>query len=248
MIVTNKAVGVAQGFQGEDLPLIQDSLENESAENILRWAFSTFDDRVAVASSFGAEDVVLIDLAAKVNPDFRVFTLDTGRLPQETYQVMDEIRERYNVALEVCFPDEEKIRAMVQEHGFNLFYKCVEKRRLCCTVRKVEPLRKKLTELDAWVCGLRKEQAVTRTAIRKVEFDAFNNGIAKINPLADWTEADVWAYIKANSIPYNSLHDKGYPSIGCGPCTRCVRAIEDVRAGRWWWEEPEHKECGLHKG
>lgn len=247
MTGTSKVVEDIRQFAGEDFSRIQEALEYESAENVLRWAFSAFGDKVAIASSFGAEDVVLIDIAAGISPDVRIFTLDTGRLPQETYQLMDEIKEKYNVAVEVCFPDKEKIKAMVEEHGFNLFYNGVEERRLCCTVRKVEPLRKKLGELEAWVCGLRKDQALTRTSIKKIEIDAANNGIVKINPLADWSEDNVWSYIRKNDVPYNGLHDKGYPSIGCGPCTRPVRVIEDVRAGRWWWESPELKECGLHK-
>ncbi|MBF0559895.1 MAG: phosphoadenylyl-sulfate reductase [Nitrospirae bacterium] len=247
MIGTNRDVGNARELLLEGFPRIQDSLDDEPAENILRWAFETFDNKVAIASSFGAEDVVLIDISARIKPNVRIFTLDTGRLPHETYQLIDEIKEKYNVAIEVCFPDEQRIRTMVQEHGFNLFYKGVAERRLCCNIRKVEPLQKKLGELGAWVCGLRREQAVTRTGIKTVEIDTSNHGIIKINPLAAWTEKDIWNYIKENEVPYNSLHDKGYPSIGCAPCTRSVRAIEDVRAGRWWWESPELKECGLHK-
>lgn len=248
MIVTNGGAEDVQEIPGEGVFQIPELLEYESPGRILEWAVSTFGQKVAIASSFGAEDVVLIDLAIKVNPGFRIFTLDTGRLPQETYQLMDDIKDKYKVDIEVCFPDEGAIKAMTERHGFNLFYKGVEERRLCCAVRKVEPLKRKFGELAAWVCGLRKEQAVTRTGIRKVEIDISNGDIVKINPLADWTEADIWTYIKENDVPYNSLHDKGYPSIGCGPCTRAVRAIEDVRAGRWWWETPEQKECGLHKG
>ncbi|MBI5102751.1 MAG: phosphoadenylyl-sulfate reductase [Nitrospirae bacterium] len=224
----------------------QRDLEAGTAEDILEWAFAAYGDKVAIASSFGAEDVVLIDIAVRLNPGVRIFTLDTGRLPQETYQVMEEIREKYRIPIEVCFPDRQKIQEVVNQHGFNLFYNGVEERRLCCQTRKVEPLREKLSELEAWVCGLRKEQAVTRSEIRKVEIDASNNGIVKINPLADWKEADIWGHIKKYDIPYNSLHDSGYRSIGCEPCTRAVKVIDEVRAGRWWWESPEEKECGLH--
>lgn len=224
---------------------IQESLESGTAEDVLKWAFEKFGNRVAIASSFGAEDVVLIDLAVKIEPLVRVFTLDTGRLHQETYDVMDAIRERYGIAIETCFPDKERIKELTEKHGWNLFYKSIDLRKLCCTVRKVEPLQAKLKELDAWVCGLRQEQSVTRTAVKKVEFDQCNN-LAKLNPLASWTTEDVWEYIRKNNVPYNKLHDKGFPSIGCGPCTREVGPDQDIRAGRWWWEDPDKKECGLH--
>lgn len=221
-------------------------LDPEKAEGILQWAFDTYGARVAVASSFGAEDMVLIDMALKIDPGARIFTLDTGRLPQESYALMDEVRERYGISLEVCFPDSTKLRELIESDGFDLFYRSVEQRKRCCTVRKVEPLREKLKELDAWICGLRREQAVTRSSVEKVEVDAAHGDVIKVNPLADWTEKDVWDYIRNNKVPYSRLHDRGYRSIGCGPCTRPVRIVEDVRAGRWWWESPEQKECGLH--
>lgn len=230
----------------EDISGIQGSHEDSSAEDILRWALSMYEDRVAIASSFGAEDVVLIDMAARINLDVRVFTLDTGRLPYETYDLMDALKERYNINIEVCFPDKGRIKDMVETHGFNLFYKSIELRQLCCRVRKIEPLKGKLKDLDAWICGLRREQSVTRTEVRKVGIDSFANNIVKVNPLADWTEEDVWGYIRVNDVPYNKLHDKEYPSIGCAPCTRSIKPCEDIRAGRWWWEDPELKECGLH--
>lgn len=231
----------------EKIADIQMSLENEPAETVIKWAMDVFGDRVAVASSFGADDVVLIDMAVRINPDVRVFTLDTGRLPYETYDVMDRIKEKYNLKIEVCFPDKNSISRMVETEGFNLFYKGIEARQLCCRVRKVEPLKEKLRELDAWVCGLRRDQAVTRTDVKKVEIDAFGGNIIKVNPLTDWNEELVWDYIKKNDVPYNKLHDKNYPSIGCAPCTRAVNPGEDIRAGRWWWENPDMKECGLHK-
>lgn len=225
---------------------VQESLNNETAENIMRWALETYGSRVAIASSFGAEDVVLIDMAASINPDVKIFTLDTGRLPYETYDLMDAIKEKYNVKIEVCFPDKGRIQEMVETHGFNLFYKSIELRQLCCRVRKVEPLKEKLKDFDAWICGLRREQAVTRTEVKKIEIDAFSGNLVKLNPLADWQEIDLWDYIKTHDVPYNKLHDKEYPSIGCAPCTRAVKPCEDIRAGRWWWEDPEKKECGLH--
>lgn len=222
-------------------------LETKSAEEILKWASDTFGQKVAVASSFGAEDVVLIDLWIKVNPKGRIFTLDTGRLPQETYDVIEQIRYKYNVDIEFYFPDRDKVENMLKMHGPNLFYKSVELRKMCCNIRKVEPLTRALKDLDAWICGLRRQQAVTRKSIKKIEVDDIHGGIYKINPLADWSEQQVWDYIKENDVPYNALHDRGYPSIGCLPCTRPIKKTEDIRAGRWWWETPETKECGLHK-
>jgi len=226
---------------------IQENLnsDHKTAEDTLRWALTTFGDKICIASSFGAEDVVLIDMAVRIDPAVRIFTLDTGRLHQETYDVMDKIRERYNINIEVCFPDKNKVQEMVKKHGVNPFYESTELRKLCCRIRKIEPLLEKLKDLDAWICGLRQEQAVTRFEIKKVEYDDLNN-IIKINPLADWTEEDVWEYIRKNNVPYNKLHDIEFPSIGCAPCTRAIKPCEEVRAGRWWWEEPEKKECGLH--
>ena len=199
-----------------------------------------------MASSFGAEDVVLIDMMVKIDPRSRIFTLDTGRLPQETYDVMERIRDRYKVRIEVFFPEAKAVEEVIEEYGPDLFYKSIELRKLCCEVRKIKPLRRALESLKAWICGLRKEQSVTRTEIRKIEVDVAHNSIAKINPLADWTEEQVWDYIEKNDVPYNALHDRNYPSIGCAPCTRAIALGEDVRAGRWWWETPEKKECGLH--
>jgi phosphoadenosine phosphosulfate reductase len=243
---------------------MNENFEKMSAEEIIKWALQKYGDKVALASSFGAEDVILIDMLVKIyrsmfnvqrstNNQPRIFTLDTGRLPQETYDVMDRIREKYNVEIKVFYPDARAVEDIVEKYGFNLFYKSIELRQLCCRIRKVEPLNRAFKELnlDAWICGLRREQSVTRAEIKKIEYElrTTNNEqrtIVKISPLADWTEKQVWDYIKKNNVPYNTLHDKGYPSIGCAPCTRSVRKIEDIRAGRWWWEEPDKKECGLH--
>jgi phosphoadenosine phosphosulfate reductase len=222
-------------------------LESKNTEELVRWALETYRDKVAFASSFGAEDMVLTDILVKINPQAQIFTLDTGRLPQETYEVIEQIREKYQVNIKVYFPNTASVEKMENEHGPNLFYKSIDFRKLCCNIRKIELLTRALADLDAWICGLRREQAVTRTAINKVEIDHAHNGIIKINPLADWTEQEVWDYIKKNEVPYNQLHDKGYPSIGCAPCTRAILPGEEVRAGRWWWETPEQKECGLHK-
>lgn len=224
--------------------------ESMDALSILRWARDEFGDKVALASSFGAEDVVLIDLLVKVygekNLKPEIFTLDTGRLHQETYDVIDEIIEKYKVDVKFYFPDYKDVEEMERKYGPNLFYKSVELRKLCCNIRKVRVLKRALENYKAWITGLRREQSVTRVDIKKVEIDEMNNGIIKINPIADWKEKDVWDYIKENRVPYNKLHDMGFPSIGCAPCTRPVRKIEDIRAGRWWWESPETKECGLH--
>lgn len=224
-----------------------EELESWSPQAILGCALETFRSKIALACSFQAEESVLIDMMYRIRgSDFRVFTLDTGRLNQETYDCMDAIRERYRVRIEVFFPDARRVEEMVREHGLNLFYKSVEFRRLCCGIRKVEPLRRALEGLEAWITGLRREQAVTRSDVRKVEIDKEHGGIIKINPLADWDRKQVWDYIQENNVPYNRLHDLGYPSIGCAPCTRAVKPGEDIRAGRWWWEKPETKECGLH--
>ena len=224
-----------------------EEIESFPAEEILAWAFETYHPRIALACSFQAEESVLIDMMHRLRgSDFRVFTLDTGRLNQETYDCMDAIRERYGIRPEVFFPDSTRVEGMVHEHGLNLFYKSVEDRKLCCGIRKVEPLSRALKELDGWMTGLRREQAVTRADVRKVEIDRDHVGIVKINPLVDWSHKQVWDYIRENNLPYNKLHDLGYPSIGCAPCTRAIQPGEDIRAGRWWWENPETKECGLH--
>ena len=230
----------------EEIEKYSKELENKSAEDVLKWSFDTFKDKVALASSFGAEDVVLTDMMLKINPSARIFTLDTGRLPQETYEVFEKTKEKYKVKIEVYCPDTTSLEKMTEEYGPDLFYKSIENRKLCCRNRKIDPLNRALSKLDAWICGLRREQSVTRTKVEKIELDVSHNNMAKINPLANWTEKQVWDYIKANDVPYNALHDKNYPSIGCAPCTRAVKPGEDVRAGRWWWESPEQKECGLH--
>ncbi len=224
-----------------------EELESSSAEEVLKWALKEFGDKIALACSFGAEDMVLIDMMVKLDPQARIFTLDTGRLPQETYEVMERVREKYGVKIEVFFPDTKSVEEMEEKHGPNLFYKSLELRKLCCAVRKMGPLKRAFSGLSAWVCGLRREQAVTRTGIKKIELGEDPNALVKINPLAEWTEKQVWDYIKKNDVPYNKLHDLNFPSIGCLPCTRAVAPGEDVRAGRWWWESPEEKECGLHK-
>lgn len=199
----------------------------------------------AFASSLGAEDMVLTDLIVKHAPKIEIFTLDTGRLPAETHDLLKEIKDHYNLSVRIYFPDATAVEAYVNQHGSNAFYESVDLRKSCCHIRKVEPLRRALKGKKAWITGMRREQAASRNNLAESEFDA-DNGLQKFNPLIDWTEKEVWNYIRTLKIPYNALHDKFYPSIGCAPCTRSVTPGEDVRAGRWWWEQQDGKECGLH--
>lgn len=200
---------------------------------------------VAFANSLGAEDMVLTDIVDRNRIAVEMFSLDTGRLPQETYDLMQTVRERYKTPLHVYFPDAKRIEAYVAEHGVNGFYQSIELRKACCHIRKVEPLQRALQGKRTWITGIRREQAATRINLEISTFDADHN-MQKINPLLEWSNAEIWEYLKQNNVPYNKLHDKFYPSIGCAPCTRAVTPGEDLRSGRWWWENPETKECGLH--
>ncbi len=220
--------------------------EGRGAEEVLNWAYQNLHPRVALASSFQAQGMVLIDMLMRISGDARIFTLDTGRLNQETYDVMDEVRKRYGARIEVVFPEKTEVEEMVLERGVNLFYKGKENRILCCEIRKVRPLKRYLANLDGWITSIRKDQTESRAQSMKFEIDDLNGGILKINPLVDWNSKQVWDYIKEYNVPYNKLHDMGYPSIGCAPCTRAVKPGEDERAGRWWWENDSDKECGLH--
>ena len=201
--------------------------------------------KVAFASSLGAEDMVVTDAILTSGLPISIFTLDTGRLPRETLDLLERMRHRYARGIEVYEPDAAEVAGYVSAHGVNAFYESVELRKSCCHIRKVEPLARALSGRDAWVTGLRRAQSVTRTELPLREFDA-THGLVKFNPLADWSEEEVWAYIRDREVPYNALHDRGYPSIGCDPCTRAVRPGEDIRAGRWWWESRYSKECGIH--
>jgi len=223
----------------------QEEFDNKSANEVLKFASNNFKGKIALASSFGAEDVVLIDLVSKIGPTTAIFTIDTGRLNEETYEVMEEIRKKYGIKIKIYFPKKENVEKLEREKGFFSFRESIENRKECCNIRKVEPLKRALSGFKAWITGLRKEQIVTRRDIHKIEIDEANK-IIKFNPLADWTYNQVWDYIKKNKIPYNKLHNKNFPSIGCEPCTRAIKKGEDLRAGRWWWEQPEQKECGLH--
>ena len=218
----------------------------KTPEDALKWAYDTFGNKIAKASSFGPEDSVVTDMIIKVNPKARFFTLDTGRLNQETYDVMDAIAKKYNINFEVMFPETVAVEEMVRTKGINLFYDSVDNRKLCCEIRKVRPLNKILSTLDAWVTGLRRDQNENRSQASMVELDHLHGGIVKINPIIDWTWDQVISYIKERNLPYNKLLDKGFTSIGCEPCTRAIKPGENLRAGRWWWESDTHKECGLH--
>lgn len=199
----------------------------------------------ALASSLGAEDMVLTDLICKHAPQIGIFTLDTGRLPEETYRLIQLVRSRYGRDVEVYFPRAEAVQQYVARHGPNAFYESVELRKACCHMRKVEPLQRALKGKKAWVTGLRRQQSAARKDLALSEWDE-EHGLRKFNPLADWTRDEVWSYIRHFDVPYNVLHDKGYASIGCAPCTRAISAGEDERDGRWWWEQESAKECGLH--
>jgi phosphoadenosine phosphosulfate reductase len=234
-----------------DLGALTKEFESKSAEEILRHFLSAYSaggrikDRIALASSLGAEDQALTHMVLSIKPDARIFVLDTGRFHCETYELMAKTMKKYTMRYEVLFPEREDVEELESLYGPNLFYESIENRKKCCDVRKIRPLKRILSALDVWITGLRREQAVTRDSIARIEWDE-GNGLIKLNPLADWSEKNVWDYIRKNDVPYNTLHDSGFPSIGCAPCTRAVAPGEDVRAGRWWWEKPEQKECGLH--
>lgn len=231
----------------EEIEVMQSELKLSTAEDILLWAESVFaKEKLAFASSLGAEDQVLTHMIHNRNMDISIFTIDTGCLYPESLQLINQTEQKYGFQYEILRPEESSVQEMVSAHGEDLYYKSLELRKNCCRVRKIVPLKKKLDDLDAWICGLRREQSVTRTDLEKVAWDEVF-GLVKINPLADWSENQIWDYIRENQIPYHALHDKGYPSIGCVPCTRAIKEGEDVRAGRWWWENKENKECGLHQ-
>lgn len=221
-------------------------LQGLSAEEILADAVEHYPGRVAFASSLGVEDQVLTHMIAEAELDLPVFTLDTGRLYPETYDLIDRTCKRYGIKIAVYCPDAKEVEQMVTAHGINLFRCSRFLRHACCETRKIKPLRRAQVGLDAWVCGLRSGQGITREKVEPAEWDS-SAGLLKLNPLAEWDEARVWDYVRAHDIPYNPLHDQGYPSIGCAPCTRAVLEGEDWRAGRWWWESAEHRECGLHR-
>lgn len=217
------------------------------AEEILHEAFKFFNKNVEIAVSFGAEDVVLIDMVSKLKIDIGIFTIDTKRLNKETYDLIKEIKQKYNLKIEILYPNESSVRKMVDAKGVNLFYDSVENRKECCGVRKVAPLKKKLNSLSGWITGVRSDQNQNRSEFKKVELDEnWENNLIKYNPLVDWSYEQVFHYISKHKVPYNKLHDEGYPSIGCEPCTRAIKKGEDFRSGRWFWEKNGNTECGLH--
>ena len=225
---------------------LNESFTGKTPQEVLLSVLNEFKMDIALASSLGVEDQVLTDMILKIDRNANIFTLDTGRLFPESYSLLDKTNMRYGIKMQVYFPHFNAVEEMVSVNGINLFYESIEKRKLCCHVRKLEPLGRAFRELDAWICGLRREQSVTRQDMKLVEWDKTNN-LIKINPLIDWTEQQVWDYVRRHNVPYNPLHDNDFPSIGCQPCTRAVKKGDDIRSGRWWWEDPEHKECGLHK-
>ena len=220
IIIAQNIIIVMTKFTQAELDQVNTSLE--SAEDCLKWAFDNLHPKLAKASSFGAEDAAIIDMMFKINSDARLFTLETGRLPQATFDVMDQVQKRYNTKIEMLYPDEQEVEKMVKEKGLDCFYDSIENRKLCCSIRKVRPMNKML------------------------EIDEMHDNIVKVNPVINWTYDQTWDYIKSNDCPYNKLLDQGFPSIGCEPCTRPIKIGEDIRAGRWWWENDTNKECGLH--
>ncbi len=218
----------------------------EQVASLLKQAAEDYSGAIVFANSLGAEDMVLTDLISRHAPGIEVFVLDTGRLPEETLKLLADAQGRYDqVNFKVYYPEAADVEAFVADHGINAFYESQDLRKGCCFVRKIKPLKRALADQKAWITGLRREQSVTRDEIAFSEWDE-GNGLQKLNPLADWSEKDVWAYIRALDVPYNALHDQHYPSIGCAPCTRAISMGEDVRSGRWWWENPDNRECGLH--
>jgi phosphoadenosine phosphosulfate reductase len=221
-------------------------LAAHSPIELISFFLQEYKGRIALSSSLGLEDQVLTEMVCSIDKNVKIFTLDTGRLFPETYDLIHRTNQKYGIRIHAYFPEAHHVEEMVREKGINLFYNSIEDRKTCCRIRKIEPLQRAFSGLDVWICGLRRDQSVTRAGMKPVEWDE-SNGIIKLNPLIDWTEKQVRSYIKEHKIPYNPLHDKDYPSIGCQPCTRAILPGEDLRAGRWWWESPDTRECGLHK-
>ncbi|MFW6206811.1 MAG: phosphoadenylyl-sulfate reductase [Gemmatimonadota bacterium] len=235
-------------FDDLEIGEIAMELDHQGPWDVIEWAYETFGSRVGIVTALQVDGMVTLDMAYDIAPDdVRVITVDTGRLPQETYDFIDQVRERYpRASVEVLLPDHEEVEAMVARSGVNLFRQSVPLRFVCCHVRKVRPLTRALRGLDAWFTGLRRDQWASRAAIRKVELDHDHGGLVKLNPLADWTKEEVWQYLEDYDVPTHPLYAKGYTSIGCTPCSRPIEEGEDDRAGRWWWEEDAPKECGIH--
>ena len=224
---------------------LNSKFKDSNAQEVLKYLLSDKTKNTALSSSFGAEDQVLSDMMLNIDKEANIFTLDTGRLPYETYSVMDETNLKYGIKVNVFFPKNENVEELYQKQGINGFYESIEKRKACCFARKIEPLQRALKSVDVWITGLRASQSITREEMQMFEYDE-GNDVIKVSPIIAWDEDDVWNYIQERNVPYNKLHTQGYPSIGCAPCTRAVEDDADIRSGRWWWENPEHKECGLH--
>lgn len=247
-IATISSAGARKPVSDEVHAMIESAaFEDWQPEKILGWAIENYHPRLALSASFGApEGMVLLDMMHAIDPTSRVFVLDTGRMHEATYDLIDRVRDRYDKPVEVVFPRADEVEEMVRSKGANLFYESLENRKSCCFVRKVAPMRRFLQDLDGYVSGLRRDQNLTRADTPKVTVDVGNGGVVKVNPLADWTREQVWGYIESHEVPVNRLHKTGYPSVGCAPCTRSVPHGQDERAGRWWWESADTKECGLH--
>jgi len=230
----------------DKIAALNQKLAGTDAIGLLSYFLTEYKGEIALSSSLGLEDQVLTEMVCAIDKNVKIFTLDTGRLFPETYDLIHRTNQKYGILTIVYFPDAAQVEGMVHSKGINLFYNSVEDRKACCRIRKIEPLKRAFTGLKVWICGLRRDQSVTRAEMQPIEWDE-NNGLIKLNPLIDWSEEQVRHYIKEHKIPYNPLHDKGFPSIGCQPCTRAILPGEDLRAGRWWWENPDTKECGLHK-
>lgn len=229
----------------QTLEFLRNATVGMDAQQVLAYMLHLYPGTVALSSSLSYEDQILTQMMVSIDPKARIFTLDTGRMFPETYELMDRTCMKYGIRIEVFFPDCKKVQEMVREHGINLFYDSVELRHKCCEIRKIEPLKRALEGVAVWVSGLRRGQSPTRRDMQMIEWDE-SDSVIKLNPLIGWSEDQVKSYINEHSIPYNKLHDKGFPSIGCQPCTRAVGPGESIRAGRWWWEDPNHRECGLH--
>ncbi len=230
----------------QEIDKLNYDFKEKAPKEIIDFAIEKFGlHRIALASSLSIEDQMLTEIFVKASTNPRIFFIDTGRHFQSTYDLMQETSSRYHFTYEVYAPSNEQLEKIISEHGPNMFYDSIDLRKKCCEVRKVEPLKRVLATLDAWVCGLRREQSLTRDGIELFEWD-YTHKVLKINPLVFWSEDKVWDYIQKENIPYNSLYNKDFRSIGCQPCTRAVKLGEDVRSGRWWWEDPDKKECGLH--
>ena len=221
-------------------------LRGAAASEVVSWGVTRYGNKLALASSFSIEDCVVIDLAARASPDIRVFSLDTGRLPDETYMTAERVRMKYGINIEWVFPERTAVENLIRLKGLYSFRDSLDNRHECCGIRKVEPLGRALAGLDAWMTGLRNDQSVTRAETPEIELDAAHGGIVKLNPIVRWTAVQVRAYADEHKVPIHPMHDRGYPSIGCAPCTRAIKPDEHPRAGRWWWEDPENKECGIH--